>query len=103
MTIRIFDKAKVTTRRITDEGFLEVTAKVGRPGIQEYVKGFDFKDAKLPKHIAEKPDGTIIRLLRPETEVFDSESMASFEGKPVTNKHPAGALIVLSFATKVPS
>jgi hypothetical protein len=35
-----------------------------------------------------KPPGLTIEVLRPEEEVFSSETIASFEGMPVTNNHP---------------
>jgi len=40
-----------------------------------------------------KPSGTTINLFRPPGEVFNTDSMASFEGKPVTNNHPVGAFV----------
>ncbi len=86
--MKFFDRATFSTRVITDAGFMEATAKVGRPGIQEYVKGVDFADADLPDEWKSKQFGTLIKLLRPTMEVFNPQSMKSFESVPVTNNHP---------------
>lgn len=57
----------------TDEGYLIDTPIVGRVGIQLY------KNA----------DGTIRRELRPPEEVFNTDSLKSFAGKPITDEHPS--------------
>jgi len=67
---------------------MEANAKVGRPGIQKYVKGVDFADVDLPDEWKAKPFGSLIKLLRPTMEVFNPQSMKSFEGVPVTDNHP---------------
>jgi len=79
-----YDAGKVTSRKITDEGFLQVDALVGRAGVQLYTHGdsvFDSRPDSL-KHLDE------IRLLRPESEVFNEKSLDSFRLKPVTDNHP---------------
>ena len=91
--MKFFDRMSFSTRVITKEGFLEAKAKVGRPGIQEYYKGVDFKDDELPQSLRDRPFGSIIRVLRPDNEVFKAESIASFESKPVTNNHPATKVV----------
>lgn len=58
----------------TPEGFLRVDGRISRVGIQEYVN----------------QDGSIRRELRLPEDVFDAESLASFEGLPLTNDHPSG-------------
>nr|WP_304188461.1 DUF2213 domain-containing protein [Hafnia alvei] len=55
-----------------DDGFLRDEPVVARIGIQEYVNH----------------DGTIRRELRREEDVFDSVSLKSFAGKPLTVGHP---------------
>ena len=65
----------------TPEGFLICQdVPISRTGYQEY----------LASEIMENPtDGNkIIPVFRPANEVFDIRSLASFEGKPVTNEHP---------------
>lgn len=58
----------------TKEGYLVDHPIVTRIGIFEYVN----------------PDGTIHKEFRPPEEVFDKESLASYEGKPVIITHDAG-------------
>ena len=91
--MKFFDRASFSTRRITDEGFLLATAKVGRPGVQTYFKGIDFNDDELPLNYRSRPFGSPILLLRPESEVFNPESMKTFEHKPVTNDHPKSKVV----------
>ena len=56
---------------------------VARTGIQEY----------LPEELGIPPPGgnpsALVPVYRPEEEVFSPECVASFEGMPVTNDHPA--------------
>jgi len=56
----------------TEDGFLMDTPVVGRVGIQDYLNA----------------DGSIRKELRTPEEVFSSESLESFKGKPVTIGHP---------------
>jgi len=67
-----YDRTEIKATR-TDEGYLIDTPIVGRIGIQLY------KNA----------DGTIRRELRPPEEVFHSDSLKSFAGKPITDEHPS--------------
>lgn len=83
---------------ITDEGFLHVPARVGRPGILVYYRG----DGQLD-HIPEfkpLPVGTPIPILRDEAEVFDEKSLASYRYKPVTNNHPPVGMLNAGSAKK---
>lgn len=77
-----FDAAKVTTRKKTSEGYLQVSALAGRPGIQNYSPA-DFPRESLPAGIR---DAMTIKLLRPDNVVKDSAT--SFRMKPVTIEHP---------------
>lgn len=73
-----FDDLKTTGKtRITKDGYLVTTAKVARTGIQEYL------GSELGS------DKEIVRVMRPESEVFHKDSLASFVGKPMTNDHPS--------------
>ena len=67
-----YDRTEIKATR-TDEGYLIDTPIVGRVGIQLY------KNA----------DGTIRRELRPPEEVFNTDSLKSFAGKPITDGHPS--------------
>lgn len=65
----------------TPEGFLICQdVPISRTGYQEY----------LASELMENPTNKhkIIPVYRPAKEVFDIRSLASFEGKPVTNEHP---------------
>lgn len=66
-----FDRATIRATK-TDEGYLVDTPVVGRVGVQVYLNA----------------DGSTRRELRLPEEVFNADSLASFDGKPVTNDHP---------------
>ena len=70
---------KITHRRISDEGFLHVPAKVARTGIQEYLA----QELGLPGD-----PNRIVRVMRPEDSVFDDAYLQSFDGTDVTLDHP---------------
>lgn len=75
------DRLKITTEReYTDEGFLKVPARISRTGIQEYLA--------VEMGLTDRDPTDIIRVYRPEDEVFTDESLQSFANKPVTNNHP---------------
>lgn len=77
-----FDKAQAITGTVrTDEGYLEVTAPVGRTGILLY----------------RTTDGGTIREYVPESTLFNQDSMNSLKLKPVTNLHPEEMVDPTSF------
>ena len=81
-TLQVCDRIGLTARTVTEEGYLIVPSNIARTGVQEYRAhelGLD-ADGMDPMKV--------IRLHRPPEEVFDTASMASFEGKPVTLGHP---------------
>ena len=70
-----------TKRQYTDEGFLIVPSRIARIGIQEYyVTEMGIKD---------RNPSDIIRVYRPEEEVFSEDSLSSFANKSVTDNHPS--------------
>jgi len=74
---------KISPNQIeTDEGFLICkNVPIARTGEQDYLGtelGLDTAD--------------IVKVYRPESEVFSPETIASFEGKPVTDDHPSDLL-----------
>lgn len=81
--IQDFLPLELTARRVTDEGYLEVPGRLARTGVQNYYAS----EMGLDKSAGLDPM-KIIRLYRPPEEVFDADSMASFEGKPITIEHP---------------
>jgi hypothetical protein len=86
MTFTFRDVGTVSSRTTTPEGFLSVVADFARPGVQPYYAA-ELDKTKLPAEFQGDPYRQI-KVLRPETEVFDSASMSSFGRKPVTNNHP---------------
>ncbi len=77
------DKASLSIRKKTQEGYLECYSPVSRIGVFDYIN----------------PDGSIRRELRLPEEVFKSDSMDSLKLKPVTNEHPPGDLAMLNAQT----
>jgi len=71
-TVSRYDYGQVTKSETTDEGYLKVWCKAARVGTQLYTRG----------------DGSQVREYRPEDEVADPESLASFGMKAVTMGHP---------------
>lgn len=67
-------------REYSAEGFLRVPARISRTGIQEY--------RAIELNITDRDPNDIIKVYRPEDEVFKDASLKSFASKPVTNNHP---------------
>lgn len=81
MKCTVFDRAgyRITQREYTDEGFLKVPGRVARTGIQEY----------LARELGLDGDpNRIVRVYRPEEEVFSAGSLGTYDGATVTNDHP---------------
>lgn len=82
MKVTLFDRVSfsISQREQTPEGFLKVPGRVARTGIQEYLAselGLDGDPLR------------IVRVFRPEEEVFSDASLASFNGVDVTDDHPS--------------
>lgn len=73
--IEIDDAAEV---RITKDGYLTATPRVARTGIQLY-RG----------HECGRDDMDMVRVYRPEDEVFHRDALKSFAHRPVTIDHPS--------------
>jgi uncharacterized protein len=73
----------MTGRVMTPEGYLVATGVLARSGIQEY-RAYELGMDGDPMRI--------VKIYRPESEVFDRDSMASFDGLPITIEHPPGAV-----------
>lgn len=77
MSIRFTDRANIGKTKRTQEGYLVATARVARTGIQEYRAselGF------VGDHI--------VKVYRPESEVFHKDALQSLSRVPVTINHP---------------
>ena len=66
------------SRREPEGYLLCLNVPVARTGTQDY----------LPEELGLLPGSSFISVYRPEEEVFSPETVASFEGMPVTNDHP---------------
>jgi hypothetical protein len=91
-TIQASDFMSLTSRHVTDEGYLVAPGNLARTGVQDYRAyelGLD-ADGMDPMKV--------IRLHRPPEEVFDAASMASFENKPITIEHPPVAVTADNWA-----
>lgn len=84
MNVFVFDRLTYnlgsSKRKYTDEGYLIVPGKVARTGIQEYLAS--------ELGIKDRNPNDIIKVYRPEDEVFKDSSLASYQDKDVTNNHP---------------
>ncbi len=67
------------SRREPEGYLLCLNVPVARSGTQEY----------LPEELGLTGEEGMISVMRPVEEVFAAETMASFEGMPVTNDHPS--------------
>jgi hypothetical protein len=71
------DRVTLDGPRLTGDGYMIATVRCARTGCQQY----DARELGL--------DGSgIVTVYRPESAVFDTISMASYAGKPVTVNHP---------------
>ncbi len=77
----VFDRVgyRITQREYTEEGFLKVPGRVARTGIQEYLA----RELQL-----DGDPNRIVRVFRPEEEVFNDASLGTYDGATVTNDHP---------------
>lgn len=76
------DKLQLDTERVySDEGFLQVPARISRTGIQNYTAA--------EMGLTDREPNSIIRVYRPDEEVFSDKSLNSFANKPVTDNHPS--------------
>jgi hypothetical protein len=71
-TVSRYDVAVLGNAEKTSQGFLRIPAHLTRAGILEY----------------KRADGTTVRELRPESEVFAPASLATLRAAPVTDLHP---------------
>lgn len=71
---------KPSSRQYLDNGFLRVSGKAARTGVYEYLAcelGLD-----------DRPATDVVRVYRPEEEVFNDTSIQSYSNVDVTNDHP---------------
>jgi uncharacterized protein len=75
--VRRYDRARLSQTSRTPQGFLKAPAFFTRTGVFEYARA----------------DGTKVRELRPESEVFAKESLATLAGAPLTKDHPIDGMV----------
>lgn len=86
-----FSFKESSAREYTDEGYLKVPGYAARTGIQQY----------LAKEVGLDGDPMrIVNVYRPAEEVFNPESLASYDQADATNNHP-GQLVDASIWKKV--
>lgn len=80
--INLQDNLKLTasTRKITDEGYLQATAALTRVGLQDY---------RLSDITGNPNDTKIVKVFRPPETVFNDETIESAKLKPITMYHPS--------------
>lgn len=82
--IQLFDNVAISGTRRTTDGYLVADVRVARTGIQDYLGSEVDPDGKLGLR-----DKQIVRVYRPESEVFSEDSMQTYAYRPVTDNHPS--------------
>jgi hypothetical protein len=75
--LKFTDRAEIGTVKTTSEGYVTALARAVRTGIQDYRAS---ELGLMGSHI--------VKVYRPETEVFHKDSLQSFSHAPVTINHP---------------
>lgn len=84
---RLFDKAKIPTRKKTAQGYLIADAVLSRTGVQNYTPHELINGGiAVPAHLL---GNTLIRLNRPAEEVFNPTALKGLENLPLTIAHPS--------------
>lgn len=87
MKMKIKYAAETTSRKITDEGFLEVNANVFRSGIHNF-GAWEFSIEELPESMKTINPETNLAVLVPPEAVSDAEFLKSLNSSIVTDGHP---------------
>lgn len=80
------DRLTIDRKHRTKDGYLRVTARAARSGVQQYLgrevdpEGEHFKADQA------------VNVYRPPEEVFEKDAVASFVGRPITDDHPSVAV-----------
>ncbi|MBD3831875.1 MAG: DUF2213 domain-containing protein [Brevundimonas sp.] len=85
--MQMFDAVTLGEPRLTRDGYLVADAKIARTGVQLY-SGREVD----PENRQGWRDKALVRVYRPESEVFSTDAMASFAHKPITDDHPSEAV-----------
>ncbi|WP_139812758.1 DUF2213 domain-containing protein, partial [Ensifer aridi] len=79
--MKFTDLAPIAGTRRTADGYLVADVRTARTGVQLYAG-----------HEVGKAEMQVVKVYRPEDQVFDKASLGSYAHKPVTNDHPAEAV-----------
>lgn len=82
------DTATISGTRLTADGYLVAEVRTARTGIQDYA-GYEVG----------KPEMRVVKVYRPEEEVFNKDSLSSYAHRPVTNDHPTTAVTADNWAS----
>lgn len=82
------DKAQIGESKLTKEGYLVATSRIARMGIQKY-RASELGDVAINAGYA--PDD-IVKVYRPEEEVFSDSTIQSLSRTPITINHPKEAV-----------
>lgn len=101
MSIVVTDRQsyQITYREYTDQGYLKVPGKVARIGVQDYLV-WELRPEEGqpdPANLRQREDNEVIGVYRPADEVFNSESLATYEDADVTDGHPDDMVTAQSF------
>lgn len=87
--MRFTDSAKIGGVKKTKEGYLVATARVARTGVQNYLAA---ELGDVATNAGFKP-GDVVRVNRPESEVFSDKSLNTLTRLPATVDHPAEQVV----------
>lgn len=76
--VTLTDRFLIDGVRITNDGYMTASPRVARTGVQLY-RGSEVG----------MKDKAVVRVYRPEDEVFSQDALASLTHKPLTNDHPS--------------
>lgn len=78
-----FDRTELRGTRRSEDGYLMADVLVARTGIQDYLGVEIDPDNELGLR-----DKRVVKVYRPEDEVFNLDSVKTYAHRPVTNDHP---------------
>lgn len=87
--MRFTDSAKIGGVKKTKEGYLVATARVARTGVQNYLAS-ELGDVATNAGFS---PGDVVRVNRPESEVFSDKSLNTLTRLPATVDHPAEQVV----------
>lgn len=85
------DQLTLDAPRRTSDGYMAVRARAARTGVYDYLASEPSIADALPAGHGFKPTD-VVKVLRDEKTVFDTKSVHSFIGKPITDNHPSVAV-----------